>query len=269
MSRAGFRVGRVGMVGLVGLLGLIGLVGACSPAAAVKLTVFGAASLKPALTDLTQSYTDASRDSVLFEIATGSSAMLRTQIEQGAPADVFLSADTANPQALADGGLTDGALVAFATNQLTLIVAPGNPAHIGGAADLARPGVKIIAAGDEVPITGYANQVVTNLAGLAGYPPDFARLYATNVVSREDNVAAVVSKIALGEGDVAIVYASDAARTGVQSIDLPDAANVTATYAGVVLKASPAAPSAHAFLDWLRGQKAWELLGAYGFGAAP
>ncbi len=233
------------------------------------LTVFGAASLGPALTDLTQAYSDASPSTVRFQISTGSSAVLRTQIEQGAPADLFLSADTANPQALVDAGLTDGTIVPFATNQLTLIVAPNNPAHIAGAADLARAGVKVIAAGDEVPITKYANQVVANLAGRAGYPANFAQLYDANIVTREDNVAAVVSKIALGEGDVAIVYVTDAARTGVQSIDLPDAANVTATYAGVVVKASPVLAGAHRFLDWLRGPDARPLLAAYGFGAAP
>ena len=259
---------RIAVAALLLPLVVAGCVGAAC-GCVTPVTIFGASSLNAALTDLTQTYTDVSPNAVLFEISTGSSAGLRTQIEQGAPADVFLSADTANPQALVDEGLTDGAMVTFATNYLTLIVAPGNPAHIAGALDLTRPGVKVIAAGNEVPITKYANQVVANLAALAGYPPDFATLYGANIVSREDTVAAVVSKIALGEGDVAIVYASDGARTGVDSIDLPDAANVTATYAGVVLKSSRGPMSAHRFLDWLRSPGARQLLAAYGFGVAP
>lgn len=259
---------RLALVALALPLVVAGCAGAAC-GCVTPVTIFGASSLKPALIDLTQTYGDVSPNAVVFQISTGSSAGLRTQIEQGALADVFLSADTANPQALIDAGLTDGDMTTFATSHLTLIVAPGNPAHIAGAADLAKPGVKVIAAGDEVPITNYANQVVANLAGLAGYPPNFAQLYDANIVSREDNVAAVVSKIALGEGDVAIVYITDAARTGVDSIDLPDAANVTAAYAGVVLKSSQGPKSAHRFLDWLRSLGARQLLAAYGFGVAP
>ena len=97
--------------------------------------------------------------------------------------------------------------------------------------------MKIIAAGDEVPITKYATQVVDNLAREPGYPADFAAAYAANVVSREDNVKAVVAKIELGEGDAAIVYVTDAkASTKVATVDIPAGANVPATYAGVVVE---------------------------------
>ena len=114
-----------------------------------------------------------------------------------------------------------------------------NPAGIKTPADLAKSGVKVIAAGDEVPITKYATQLVDNLAKEAGYPADFAAEYAANVASKEDNVKAVVAKIELGEGDAGIVYVTDAkASTKVTTVDVPDAANVPATYAGVVVKAS-------------------------------
>ena len=85
-----------------------------------------------------------------------------------------------------------------------------NPAGITTPADLAKPGVKVIAAGDEVPITKYATQLVENLAKAAGYPADFAAAYAANIASKEDNVKAVVAKIELGEGDAGIVYVTDA-----------------------------------------------------------
>ena len=152
---------------------------------------------------------------------------------------MFLSADTTNPKKLVDAGLADGDAVAFAGNELTVIVPADNPARIASAADLAKPGIKIIAAGDEVPITRYATQLVENLGKEAGYPDDFAAAYTKNIASREDNVKAVVAKIELGEGDAGIVYVTDArASTKVATFDVPSSANVPATYAGVVVKAS-------------------------------
>jgi molybdate transport system substrate-binding protein len=199
-------------------------------------------------------------------IATDASSTLRTQIEQGAPVDVFLSADQTNPTKLVDGGLADGAAVDFAGNLLTVIVPMANPARIATPADLAKPGVKIIAAGADVPITRYASEAVTNLAGLPGYPAGFASAYDARVVSKEDNVKAVVAKVELGEGDAAIVYVTDAkASNKVTTIEIPAAANVPATYAGVVVKASTHAGAAHAFLTWLRGPDGQAILAAFGF----
>ena len=91
-----------------------------------------------------------------------------------------------------------------------MIVPTDNPASIKTPADLAKPGVKIIAALDAVPITKYANMLVDNLAKAPGYPADFATAYKANIVSKEENVGAVVGKIAIGEGDAAIVYVTDA-----------------------------------------------------------
>ena len=108
-------------------------------------------------------------------MSTDASSALETKIEQGAPASVFLSADTTNPQKLADKGLTTGPPVDFATNILTVIVPIANPAKIKTPADLAKPAVKIIAAGDAVPITKYANMLVANLAKLARLPGELRR----------------------------------------------------------------------------------------------
>ena len=199
-------------------------------------------------------------------LSTDSSSALETQIEQGAPADVFLSADTTNPQKLVDAGLAEGAAVTFAGNKLTIIVPTANPAGITTPADLAKSGIKVIAAGDEVPITKYATQLVDNLAKEAGYPADFAAMYTANIASKEDNVKAVVAKIELGEGDAGIVYVTDAkASTKVTTVDVPDSANVPATYAGVVVKASKNAAAARAFLDWFAGPDGQAILGSFGF----
>lgn len=233
--------------------------------APVDLTIYAAASLKDVLEAAEDAY-ETGNPGVTLTISTDSSAALATQIEQGAPADVFLSADTANPQRLLDAGLVEGGLVTFAGNVLVLIVPIDNPAAIQSPADLATPGVKIIAAGEEVPITMYANRLVANLAGESGYPADFAAAYEANIVSREDNVKAVVAKIELAEGDGGFVYATDAmASTKVATIDLPSSANVLAAYAGVVIKASANVVAASLFLEWLAGPDGEAILRDFGF----
>ncbi len=234
-------------------------------AASVELTVFGAASLKSALEQVKPVY-EAANPGTTVTFSTDSSSALEAKIEQGAPADVFLSADTANPKKLVDAGLADGPAVAFAANELTIIVPADNPAKIASPKDLAKDGVKVIAAGDEVPITKYAKQLVENLAKEADYPADYEASYATNVVTKEDNVKNVVGKIELGEGDAGIVYETDAkASDKVKTIDVPDDANVPATYAGVVVKTSENLAAAKAFLDWLAGPQGQAIFGGLGF----
>jgi molybdate transport system substrate-binding protein len=232
---------------------------------AANLTVYGAASLQGALEQVKATY-EADHPGTTLTISTDSSATLRTQIEQGAPADVFLSADITNPAKLIDGGLADGDQVAFAGNLLTIVVPTANPAKIATPADLAKRGIKVIAAGDEVPITKYANQAIGLLADLPGYPADFAAAYARNIVSKEDNVTALIAKIELGEGDAGIVYVTDAkASTKVEDVAIPPEASVSATYAGVVVKASKNVAAARAFLDWIAGADGQKILASFGF----
>jgi len=238
---------------------------ASAAAPAGSLTIYAAASLKAALAKVKTAY-EAAHPGTTLTISTDSSSALETKIEQGAPADVFLSADTSNPQKLVDKGLASGGLTKFAGNLLTVIVPTANPAGIRTPVDLAQPGVKIVAAGDSVPITKYATQLVANLAKQPGYPDQFASRYATNIVSKEDNVAAVVSKIELGEGDAGIVYVTDAkTSTKVTTIAVPDAANVPATYSGVVVKASANADAAGAFVTWFAGPDGQAILATFGF----
>jgi molybdate transport system substrate-binding protein len=237
--------------------------GPSTPAAA--LTILGASSLQGALAKAKTAYETANLGTTLT-ISTDSSSALETQIEQGAPADVFLSADTTNPKKLVDAGLADGAAVTFAGNKLTIVVPTANPAGITTPADLAKSGVKVIAAGDAVPITKYATQLVGNLAKQPGYPAKFVDAYTTNIASKEDNVKALIAKIELGEGDAGIVYVTDAkTSTKVKTIEVPDAANVPATYDGVVVKASKNAVAANSFLDWFAGPDGQAILSSLGF----
>ena len=108
---------------------------------------------------------------------------------------------------------------------------------------------------------------MAKLAEETGYPADFAAAYAANIESREDNVKAIVAKIELGEGDAGIVYVTDArASTKVTAIEVPSMADVAATYAGVVVKASPDQDAANAFLDWFAGPDGQAILASFGFG---
>ena len=234
-------------------------------AAPASLTIYGASSLKSVLAQVKTTY-EAADPGTTLTISTDSSTALETKIEQGAPVDVFLSADTANPQKLVDKGLAAGNPTKFAGNLLTIIGPAGNPAGIQTPADLAKSGVKVIAAGETVPITKYANQLVANLAKQPGYPANFVSKYTANIVSNQDNVAAVVAQIELGEGDAGIVYVTDAkTSTKVAMVAVPDVANVPATYAGVVVKASTNAAAAQAFLTWFAGPAGQAILASFGF----
>ena len=239
---------------------------ATDPAAKpVELTVYAAASLKGVIEAARTAY-EAATPGTSITLSTDASSTLRTQIEQGAPADLFLSADEQNPAALVDAGSTDGPAIDFAGNGVVVIVPTGDTTGIDTPADLARPGVKVIAAGADVPIAKYATRSVIALSLESVYPPDFAARYDANVVSREDNVKAVVAKIELGEGDAAIVYVTDAkASAKVRTIPIPPAANVPVAYAGVVLKSAAHVAAGHAFLSWLAGPGGQAVLARFGF----
>ena len=252
---------------LAAALAMAALAAGCSRGSGAsdsELTVFAAASLGPVLAAIAPAYAIV-EPGVALVVSTDSSAALATQIEHGAPADVLLSADTENAERLVRSRVADGPPVRFARNGLALVVPHGNPGGIHSPADLARPGVTIIAAGDDVPINAYADELIDRLARLPGYPPDFARAYAANIASHEDSVAGVVARIELGEGDAAIVYATDAAASGeVEVIAIPTEAAVVATYAAVVVR-GPDAPAGAGFVEWLVGPDGQAILAAHGF----
>ena len=165
-----------------------------------------------------------------------------------------------------DACLALGPITLFATNELVIVVPTGNPARIAAPGDLARPGVRIVAAGPDVPITRYAQQLIENLALAPGAAPDLAAAVRANTVSQEDNVRAVLAKIELGEGDAAIVYATDAASSAaVEAVRIPPPAMVTAAYAAVTIAGAPNAAGAAALLDFLRGPDAQAMLASAGF----
>jgi molybdate transport system substrate-binding protein len=213
--------------------------------------VFAAASLTGAFTELGRQYAAANGgDKVTFNFA-GSQA-LATQIRQGAPADVFASADLANMDEVKD-------LVAtpqnFASNLLAIVVEKGNPKGVKALDDLADPGLKVVLAAEEVPAGRYAKQLLDK-AGVGVTP-----------VSQEDNVKAVVTKVSLGEADAGIVYATDVTAGGdkVEGVDIPDDQNVSATYPISTVKASKAQDKAQAFVDLVLSADGQQVLKEYGF----
>lgn len=230
-----------------------------------SLTVYAAASLTDASARIKTRY-ERDNPGTTLTFSLDSSTALETRIEQGAPADILLSADTTNPQRLVDRGLADGNVIVFAGNLLTIVVPAANPARLADPGDLARTGVKIIACGDSVPCGRYGAMLVANLAGQTGYPADFAARYAANIVSKESSVTSVLTKVELGEGDAGIVYVTDARGSSkVKSIQVPDGANVQAGYGGVIVKASKHLGAARAFMAWLSGEGGSAVLAELGF----
>jgi molybdate transport system substrate-binding protein len=234
------------------------------------LTVFAAASLSDAFNEVADSLRR--RDPELrIDFNFAGSQVLVLQIGQGAAADVFASADDRWMQVARDSGLIDGAPQTFVRNRLVVIVPQGNPARIGKLQDLARSGVKLVLAADQVPAGRYARDAIVRLARVPGYAPDYPQRVLANVVSYEENVRGVSTKVQLGEADAGVVYASDvtpAVARDVRRLDLPDAANVIARYPIAVVRRAANARTARAFIEFLLSPSGQAVLTKNGFLAA-
>ncbi len=217
------------------------------------LSVFAAASLTEAFKAVGGGFKAAHPSSNPTFNFAGTPTLL-TQLQQGAGADVFASADQPNMQKAVDSNLVAGKPRVFATNKLEIVVAPGNPKHISGLADLARADVLYITEAPDVPAGKYAAQV---LAG-AGVKPSPRSL--------EADVKGVVSKVGLGEADAGIVYVTDvrAARGRVSGVVIPDAQNVIASYPIAELRGARNPAAARAFIDYLLAHGQQTLQG-FGF----
>jgi molybdate transport system substrate-binding protein len=219
-----------------------------------SIHVFAAASLTASFNALGISFRQANPGAgVDFNFA--GTPTLVTQIEQGAPADVFASADTANMDRLTADGYAGGTSKVFARNQLEIVVAPGNPKGITGLADLAKPGVIYISEATTVPAGKYALQALAS-AGVRVTPK-----------SLETSVTAVISKIELGEADAGIVYTTDIKGAGnkVQGVQIPAANNVVATYPIVTVKGTKSADLAYAFINHVLSPTGQSTLATFGF----
>ena len=218
-------------ISIVILIFLSVVLSACgpSPDTPATLTVYAAASLTDAFTEIGRAF-EAGHSGVSVVFNFGGSQNLRTQIEQGAPADVFASANPNEMDTLVKQGfVTEEGPRIFLTNQLVVILPQDNPAGISSLEELAKPGLKLVFAAEEVPAGRYARQVLENLNSIFG--TDFKDRVLANVVSNEDNIRQAVTKVQLGEADGSIVYVSDAvAAPELGRIEIPAEANVIAEY---------------------------------------
>jgi molybdate transport system substrate-binding protein len=234
-------------------------------AQAAGLTVFAAASLTDAFRGIGSAFERGHPGThVIFDF--GASSLLRTQIEQGAPADVFASADRTQMEPLARSGNVRG-VTPFARNQLVVVVPAANPGHVRRLQDLARPGLRLVITAEPVPIGHYTREALARMSVPGALGASFERRVLANTISQEPNVRGLVAKVELGEADGAIVYASDAVAAGrkVKVIPIPERYNEIAVYPVAVVAGSPHSSEAAAFVQYLRSRPAQALLRRYGF----
>jgi len=235
-----------------------------------ELTVFAAASLTAAFKDVGAAFEDANSGvDVTFNFA-GSPA-LRTQVEEGAPADVLALADNKNMQAALDKKLVAQAWRTFARNRLVIAVPSANPGEISAPVDLANSGLKLVLAQEDVPVGNYARESLGNMEADATFGAGFRDRVLANVVSNEPNVKAVVTKVQLGEADAGIVYATDITgdlKGTVTAIPIPDEFNVVATYPVSVVSDAKEPEIAAAFIDFLLSAAGQAILEEHGFTGA-
>ncbi len=228
------------------------------------LTVYAAASLTDAFTEMGKAF-EASHPGVKVVFNFGGSQNLRTQIEQGANADVFASANTKEMDALVSEKFVEAAAPKlFLTNRLVVILPKDNPARITSLQDLAKPGLKLVFAAEEVPAGMYTRQVLTNLNTRFG--ADYKDKVLANVVSNENNIRQAVTKVQLGEADASIVYVSDAvAAPELQKIAIPADVNVIAKYPIASLKESTNSDLANEFIAYVLSANGQATLQKWGF----
>ncbi|MBI5034233.1 MAG: molybdate ABC transporter substrate-binding protein [Chloroflexi bacterium] len=232
------------------------------------LTVFAAASLTTPFTEIGKAFEKTNPGTkVMFNFAGSQS--LRTQIEQGAKADVFASADNNNLNPLKTQGLVVGDAPIFTRNRLVVIMPKNNPAGIKSLQGLAQAGLKLDIADTSVPVGNYTLQVLDKLSADASYGADFKTRVLARVVSKENDVKQVVSKVALGEADAGVVYTTDAQATidKLATIDIPTQYNVIALYPIAVLKSSTNVSLAQTFVDYVLSADGQSILAKAGFAA--
>lgn len=218
------------------------------------IVVFAASSLTEAFTEIGEAFTAANPDAnVTFNFA--GSGDLVTQITEGAPADVFISADDSNMAKLTDAGEHATEPVIVAKNTFEIIVERGNPQGIAGVADLANPDLIVVLCADTVPCGKGALKILEN-AGVAVAPK-----------SLEEKVKGVVTKVSAGEADAGIVFVTDVRSAGdtAEGVEIPTDINVISNYPIVVTKEAPNPEAAQAFIEFVASAAGQAILAEYGF----
>ncbi|WP_106814718.1 molybdate ABC transporter substrate-binding protein [Microbacterium timonense] len=224
-------------------------------AVAGDLTVYAAASLATAFDELATRFEEQHPSVDVQPITYDGSSTLATQIIEGAPADVFASADEKNMQKVVDAGLAGDPML-FATNTLVLVVPAGDPGGVQGLSDLADPSRTVVLCAPEVPC-GAASAALLSRAGVE-----------PRVDSYEQNVTAVLAKVAAGEADAGLVYVTDVATSdAVDALDVPGADDVVNRYPVATLTDAANPQAADAFVAFVRSDEGRRVLAGLGFGA--
>lgn len=223
-----------------------------------KVVVYAAASLTEAFNDMKKPFTNETGDQVAISFA--GTQKLRTQIEQGAPADVFAAANIKHMKAVKKENLVRKYQV-FAANTLALIVPKNNPAGIHGLGDLATKKPKIVLGVKNVPVGIYARKTLQKAE--KAYGSDFKKKVLAHVVSFETNTKQVANKVALGEADAGIVYVTDVTpdiASKVKEIPIPDRYNVRATYTIAVVKNGKSPDAAKKWIHFVLSKQGQKVL---------
>ncbi|MDQ3928048.1 MAG: molybdate ABC transporter substrate-binding protein [Chloroflexota bacterium] len=239
-----------------------------------SLNVFAASSLSESFEEMGQKFKAANGDLRELNFNFQGSQALVTQLQQGAPADVFASADEASMDKAASAGLVSGTPRALAGNLLTVVLPGENFGNIASLKDLARPGVKLSLADPSVPVGKYSLEVLDRLSADPAYGTGFKQAVLNNVVSRENNVRQVLSRVQLGEVDAGIVYVTDAHATvastsgsvpPAKTLAIPEKYNVAATYYIATIKGAAHPEAGRAFLSYALSPEGQAILEKHGF----
>ena len=240
---------------------------AAKGAAADRLIVFAAASLTDPLQELAAQFEAANSGvDVVFNFA--GSQQLAQQLAQGAAVDLFASANDYQMGAAIDAGrVISGTQRVFAGNKLVVITPVGSPTSLNTLQDLATPGVKIVLAARNVPVGDYALMFLKKATTSSQFGAGYDQAVLANVVSYEENVKAVLSKVVLGEADAGVVYSSDvppALLDKVQRIEIPERLNALATYPIAIVADAPNSALAQRFLKFVLSPEGQAVLAHYG-----
>jgi len=233
-----------------------------------ELTVFAAASLTEAFQSLGKSF-ESAHPSIKLIYNFGGSQQLVRQIIQGADADVFASADMKQMNFGVTAGVIDTDFIRiFARNELVIILPSQNPAHLNALKDLAQTNIKIVLADPSVPVGQYSVKFLDRCSSARELGEAYKADVLRNVVSYEENVRAVLSKVQLGECDAGIVYTSDIAHDTLHKvlrIDIPDSLNIIAEYPIAVVHGSRSPQTAREFLDYILSDEGVRVMASFGF----
>ncbi|MHB1482775.1 MAG: molybdate ABC transporter substrate-binding protein [Bellilinea sp.] len=233
----------------------------------VSITVSAAASLTEAFTEIGELFEDVNPEvSIIFNFA--GSQELAQQINEGAQVDVFACANKKQMDVVVTANQfpEDGPVV-FAQNQLAVIFPSDNPGAIKELADLAKSGLKLVFAGSEVPVGLYSLAFLDNAEASGLFPPEYKQAVLDNIVSYENNVRAILTKVSLGEADGGIVYATDIvnAKDKIGFLEIPTELNVIATYPILALPNASQLEWGQAFVDFILSDAGQQVMEKYGF----